>query len=76
MSNICPRAKGVTGGNRRCRGRGDGCALAVTLSGTEPHAVTAHLNGPGSSTQTTPPPVRQTPNAIPPVKAKKWSGKG
>jgi hypothetical protein len=51
-------------------------ALTVTLAGTEAHAVTAHLSGGGSSTQTTPPSVPQTPVAIPPVKAKKWQGNG
>jgi hypothetical protein len=50
-------------------------ALTVTLTGTEAHAVTAHLSG-DSSTQTTPPSVPQTPVAIPPVKAKKWQGNG
>jgi hypothetical protein len=75
MSNICPRAKVMTAAIGAAVVVAMG-ALTVTLSGTEAHAVTAHLKGPGSSIQTTPPPVPQTPNAMPPVKAKKWTGKG
>jgi len=51
-------------------------ALTVALSDTEAHAFTAHLNTGGSTTQSTPPSAPPTPNATPPVKAKKWQGNG